>query len=449
MKLEGIYMFDYEKELYGCQLSMLSNNSELINLFDGSDFDKVNDKFNSLKDMERVVEESDGAKPYKVYYRFDVDNDKEDDLNYPEYFIEKVNARRGSFPLKDVDSLYEKDHKNKLYVPYNALFYVLKDEELNIEYIYMYKIGSRALVSNHRLMFGKIFLFNNSKVNSENVAETKVCGFSNNFFSLSTNFMECIAALKISADGSKELAVLKPLDYNEVFKNRVQREKIAEKNISNFNTGKFLIAGKMQVEIKDSKDISVSEIIKQNDDILKGLERYRDNKNRKIKKTPTKEFKEGLTELRDHAKGTKYAKEHSESDSFYYQDEVPKVITDKNGLEKLQVTANSLPIFVALIENIAVKRILNGIYEIPYFKHKFYKNLNEGEWTVGKDIDSGKYKIRTLIDEADITVKRGSEIIFSKHLKDDIAREESECAISLKNQDILIVKTSKIQLVYN
>ena len=118
-------------------------------------------------------------------------------------------------------------------------------------------------------------------------------------------------------------------------------------------------------------------------------------------------------------------------------------------MEKLQVTANSLPIFVALIENIAVKRILNGIYEIPYFKHKFYKNLNEGEWTVGKDIDSGKYKIRTLIDEADITVKRGSEIIFSKHLKDDIAREESECAISLKNQDILIVKTSKIQLVYN
>lgn len=442
-------MFDYEKELYGCQLSMSSDNSEFIDLFDSSDFDKVNDKFNRLKDMESVVEESDGAKPYKVYYRFDVDKDKEDDLDYPEYFIEKVNKGRGSFSLKDVDSLYEKNHNNKLYIPYSAIFYVLKDEELNIEYIYMYKIGSRALVSNHRLIFGRIFLFNNSKVNSESIAEAKVCGFSNNILSLSTNFKECIAALKISADGSKELAVLSPLDYNEVFNNRAQREKIAEKNISNFNTGKFLIAGKMQVEIKDSKNVSVSEVIKQSDDILKGLERYRDNNNRKIKKTPTKEFKEGLAELRAHAKGTEYAKEHSESDSFYYQDEVPNVITDKNGLEKLQVTANSLPIFVALIENMAVKRILNGIYEIPYFKHKFYKNLEEGEGTVGKNIVAGNYKIRTLINEADIMIKRDSKIIFSKHLKDSITREESECEISLNNQDILIVKSEEIQLIHN
>ncbi|TVU88899.1 hypothetical protein [Lactobacillus gasseri] len=97
MKLEGIYMFDYEKELYGCQLSMSSDNSEFINLFDSSDFDKVNDKFNRLKDMESVVEESDGAKPYKVYYRFDVDEDKEDDLDYPEYFIEKVNKKEVPF----------------------------------------------------------------------------------------------------------------------------------------------------------------------------------------------------------------------------------------------------------------------------------------------------------------------------------------------------------------
>lgn len=205
----------------------------------------------------------------------------------------------------------------------------------------------------------------------------------------------------------------------------------------------------MAVKIKDTNN-SINELIKRNDNILKGLERYNDNKKRKIKQTPSKELKEGLIELKKHAKGTKYAKEHLNSNSFYYEDEVPEIEKDsKTGLDRLIVTANSLPIFVALLENVAIKGILNGIYEIPYYKQKFYKNMKKGNWIVGKDIKEGKYIIRSLVGEGVIEIYDKGKCIMSQNLKDTTRREECDFSVILKTGNTLSIRLKEVQIIYD
>lgn len=59
-----------------------------------------------------------------------------------------------------------------------------------------------------------------------------------------------------------------------------KRKEIARNNIDKFNDGSFKIADGMSVKISGDKD-TIEEMIDKNNDILEGLESYRNTKNRK------------------------------------------------------------------------------------------------------------------------------------------------------------------------
>lgn len=427
----------------GCQLSVLADNSEFAASLNFLDINKVNDKLRRLPDMDSMIEDNDAAKPYKLMYKCNSDFK---DLNYPEFFIEDINSKRGNFSVKDVDTLYEYNANKKPYIPYDAILYSLKDQDT--EYIFIYKLGIRALLSNHRVYFGKLIVLNTSKVNSEKVHETTIFGATDKLLSMPTDIKDCIAVLKIKENDDKhELGVFKPLEYNSLFKDYKKRKEIARNNIDKFNDGSFKIADGMSVKISGDKD-TIEEMIDKNNDILEGLESYRNTKNRKINQTPSKELEEGLKELSDHAKGTEYAKEHLNSDSFYYKDEVPRVETiEKTGEKTLIVTPRSLPIFVALIQNVAIKRILNGIYEIPYYKRQFVKNMKSGNWKVGRDILEGHYIVSSLKGDGTVKVQRKQNILKEAKIKESLKREECEADFELKEGDILIIEPDEVQIL--
>lgn len=193
MKLEGVFLFEYGiKDLLGCQLSILSNNKEFVDLLNLPDFEKINKKIDDLPDLESMIEDNNATKAYKTTYKYT----KINNLKYPEIFIEKVNSERGNFPLKDVDSMYEHNIKNRPYVPYNSVLYVLKDENSDIEYVYIYKLGVRALMTNHKFYFGKMLIINNPKVNSSSVKETTIFGSADQLLSLPVDTKDCVAVLE-------------------------------------------------------------------------------------------------------------------------------------------------------------------------------------------------------------------------------------------------------------
>ena len=246
MNLNGVFLFEYGiKDTVGCQLSVLADNSEFAASLNFLDINKVNDKLRRLPDMDSMIEDNDAAKPYKLMYKCNSDFK---DLNYPEFFIEDINSKRGNFSVKDVDTLYEYNANKKPYIPYDAILYSLKDQDT--EYIFIYKLGIRALLSNHRVYFGKLIVLNTSKVNSEKVHETTIFGATDKLLSMPTDIKDCIAVLKIKENDDKhELGVFKPLEYNSLFKDYKKRKEIARNNIDKFNDGSFKIADGMSVKI--------------------------------------------------------------------------------------------------------------------------------------------------------------------------------------------------------
>ena len=131
--------------------------------------------------------------------------------------------------------------------------------------------------------------------------------------------------------------------------------KYAENVLNRFNTSdsnKLLLTAD-QVEVQIDDIASIMDIVTDNDALSKSLSFYSGHGNKTINQISSGKLLDAINSLRNHV---------SDEDNKYILEDIPKFENNK-----ITVSGNQIKIFVALLNNQIVEKILNNQIELPYF----------------------------------------------------------------------------------
>ena len=131
--------------------------------------------------------------------------------------------------------------------------------------------------------------------------------------------------------------------------------KYAENVLNRFNTSdsnKLLLTAD-QVEVQIDDITSIMDIVTDNDALSKSLSFYSGHGNKMINKITGEKLLEAINSLQAHV---------GDENNKYTLEDIPKFENNK-----LTVSGNQIRIFVALLNNQIVEKILNNQLELPYF----------------------------------------------------------------------------------
>ena len=303
------YLNTADKELENIQEKIeFPNNEKLKEISDLGIFD--NPKSFSIKEL------IEGNPYYKLVEFFDI--------NYSEP------ERR----LKSIDDIDFLNSQNG-FRPNLVLYYFLKNEE---EIILIAPLNLKKLLVKDRLFLGGIDMITHEIKDS---IELPMSSF--------------ICMIFKGIDTTFSINVYDTFKVDKQFQLHDHINDYAERVLNRFNISdqnKFLLTtDKIEVQI-DNID-SIMNVVTDNEALSKSLSFYSGHGNKMINKITGEKLLEAINSLQEHVE---------DENNKYTLEDIPKYENDK-----LTVSGNQIRIFVALLNNQIVEKILNNQIELPYF----------------------------------------------------------------------------------
>ncbi|WP_423493156.1 hypothetical protein [Lacticaseibacillus paracasei] len=115
-----------------------------------------------------------------------------------------------------------------------------------------------------------------------------------------------------------------------------------------------LTSDAIRVEFKDDEKKSVRDAVYADDYLSNTFGKFSGSKHYKIQSIPMVTLSNVLEEIKAFVR--------SDASAGFGLENIPSLVNNR-----LVVTPNSVPVFSALLENKVIKRLLNGVIEIPYY----------------------------------------------------------------------------------
>ncbi len=255
--------------------------------------------------------------------------------------------------LKSMDNIYQNG-----ILRYKLIGYLCEEDNGNQE-LFLYRIKDINLVKDTQ----KLWIFkvrdNATKCNKIEIEHIE------NGISLPTS--DCIASIykrNDSAEGKQyKVKVYDAIEFDDVFETNESKKIYVDRKLKRFisadNPIKLTSRDKVSVTFKNNDIDALKNVIYEDDNLMTTFASFTDNKKGVIKKISVEQLKLVLDTLHDYVVNN--------ADAGFEIKNIP--VLNKN--KELEVTAESIPTFAALLDNKVIQRLLSNNIEIPYFKrHK-------------------------------------------------------------------------------
>ena len=238
--------------------------------------------------------------------------------------------------MKSIDDIDHLDSENS-FKPTLALYYYTEDGE---EFILVTTLNVKKLIVKDKLFLGfkkRAGVNNGIKDSIELPMSNFICMISkknNNTYSI-----KVYDAFKVDKQFQLNAHI------NEYAKNVLNRFNTSDSN-------KLLLTAD-QVEVQIDDIASIMDIVTDNDALSKSLSFYSGHGNKTINKISSGKLLDAINSLQNHV---------SDEDNKYILEDIPKFENNK-----ITVSGNQIKIFVALLNNQIVEKILNNQIDLPFF----------------------------------------------------------------------------------
>lgn len=327
-----------------------NNDIKMIGV-DNDFLDELWDKLSFPSDM-RMAEITDdkiigNPKKYIVNYREEKNN--ETTIPYQIKFFQKYFSLEEDISislLKKVADVYNEDDELK----YNIIAYVKKEDSKKLE-ANIFELKDDTKLKN------KIFAFYNT--DAKEVKITK----NHKILNIPFDKNKCLANFYIREEDNGvytyTVKVFNAVMFDSIFNVKYMQEDYAKNVIANFNDKYTLTQDECTVKFVGENDNNtkilqeIEEKAIKNDAMRNFFANYTDNPKRKINSITVERLKDVLKELREFA--------INRADSQFKENDIPEI----NDNSEIVVSARTLPIFTALLNNSVIERLLDKNIVIP------------------------------------------------------------------------------------